>query len=206
MDSPTQLPSPEHYSNAEEYIRDRLSVADRPLSPSGLADEYECGNIHMRKELSRLSNEGVVERVSRGQYTLSETSESSESVMSHGESHGRDGNPTSNTDENTNDNQRETTLSRQSTAELYQRQYNQSGDDTNDDTNVEVTTESDSTPMLGLPMNPNQLGVIIVIVLVLWVVSRRFSGSSTQQSDSQSDSQTDSQTDSQSQPTKGLIQ
>ena len=106
MDSPTQLPSPEHYSNAEEYIRDRLSIADRPLSPSGLADEYECGNIHMRKELSRLSNEGVVERVSRGQYTLSETSESSESVMSHDESHGRDGNPTSNTDENTNDNQR----------------------------------------------------------------------------------------------------
>lgn len=202
MQPPSELPSPEHYANIEEYIRDRLSIAERPLSPSGIADEYSAGNIHARKELSRLCQEGVVDRVSRGQYTLSDSSDSSGSVTSHGNSHGIDGDTTAVTDVDTNDKPSDTTQSYKSTADMYPLQTN----NTDENSNLEVTPESDTTPGIGLPMNPKKLGILIAIALVLWLVSRSLKTNSSQQNQSQTESNRDSDSTEPDDLDGGLIQ
>lgn len=200
MNIPDEIPDPEYYKNVGEYITDRLQVADRPLSPSALADEYECGNVHARKTLSKLADTGDVERVSRGQYVAADNSRrtTGDTLQLQAD----------NTNDEATTDQRETTQSRKSTAELYQRQYNQYNQ-SGDDTNVEVTTDQQATSMPRLPMEPKTLLVLIVIVLVLWASYRRMSGSgSGSESNSQEDQPNTQQTESDSSADTqgGLIQ
>jgi hypothetical protein len=60
---------PGYYENAREYALDRLDE-NEPTSPAELSEEYGCTGDHARKTLAELADEGVVERVSRGNYTL----------------------------------------------------------------------------------------------------------------------------------------
>lgn len=62
-------PHPDHCENAREYVLQRLGPTE-PKSPSELADEYECSNIHMQKTLAELHDSGMVDRVSRGNYVV----------------------------------------------------------------------------------------------------------------------------------------
>lgn len=193
MNAPDEIPDPEYYKNVGEYITDRLQVADRPLSPSALADEYDCGNVHARKTLSELADTGDVERVSRGQYVAADNSRrtTGDTLQLQAD----------NTNDEATTDQRETTQSRKSTAELYQRQYEQTGDDTN----VEVTTDQQATSVSRLPMEPKTLLVLIVISLVLWASYRRMSGSESE-SNSQDDQQSESNSESSPDTQGGLIQ
>lgn len=60
-------PNPDYCENAREYVLRRLDPTD-PKSPSELADEYGCSNIHMQKTLADLADSGTIDRVSRGNY------------------------------------------------------------------------------------------------------------------------------------------
>lgn len=53
---------------ARDFIEYRLQEADSPMSPAELADEYGCTNGHIRNMLTDMLDDGVVERVGRGQY------------------------------------------------------------------------------------------------------------------------------------------
>ena len=53
---------------ASDFVEDRLQVVESPMAPAELATEYGCTNGHVRNILSDLLDEGVAERVGRGQY------------------------------------------------------------------------------------------------------------------------------------------
>lgn len=57
---------------ARDFITERLSEADSPLSPSEMAEEYGCSNGHVRNILQDLLDEGVVKRPRRGKYVLAD--------------------------------------------------------------------------------------------------------------------------------------
>jgi len=59
---------PGHCGSAKEYARKRLEAADGPLSPSELAEEYDCGNEHMGDSLRALVDDGSARRIARGKY------------------------------------------------------------------------------------------------------------------------------------------
>ena len=67
----------EHAACARDFVVNRLAEAESPLSPSELASEYGCSDGHVRNILADLMDEGVAERVGRGQYvdTTSETAD-----------------------------------------------------------------------------------------------------------------------------------
>lgn len=69
---------PGHCGSAKEYAVKRLEAADGPLSPSDLADEYDCGNEHMGDSLRALVEEGSARRVSRGKYASAGDSSTTE--------------------------------------------------------------------------------------------------------------------------------
>jgi len=64
------------YSSAREFAVDRLKSADGAMSPSKLADEYDCSAVHMRKSLRELVDQGEVDHVGHGQYAVDESGES----------------------------------------------------------------------------------------------------------------------------------
>jgi len=55
-------------SSAREFAERRLKEAAEEFTPSELADEYGCGNGHMRHCLRDLLDSGTVERIERGVY------------------------------------------------------------------------------------------------------------------------------------------
>lgn len=65
-------------SNAQEFVKQRLDEAEKPLSPIGLANEYDCTRSHMASEISQLVEAGDVKRVGRGQYERVEESDNDE--------------------------------------------------------------------------------------------------------------------------------
>lgn len=77
---------PDRCGSAKEYIIKRLRATDKPLTPSMLAAEYDCGKGHMQTTLSELAGEGRVERIARGKYTISEDSTAPETEEAGGES------------------------------------------------------------------------------------------------------------------------
>lgn len=155
-------------------------MTDRPLSPSAISDIYDCTNVHARKSLAELVDEGAIDRVSRGQY-VSNTDESRSSTGDTTET------TVATTNEQPANDQEEPTKSYKSTADLYQRQY----DVQDNDTSVEVTPESDATPAVGLPMEPKKLLVVLVVAGVILFVYGQLSSDST--SDNQSNSVSESE-------------
>lgn len=71
-------PDPGECANAEEYVRDRLAAADSPVTPSGLASEYDCSAGHMRRTLRNLTDAGDAVRVNRGEYVSADEFEDDE--------------------------------------------------------------------------------------------------------------------------------
>jgi len=71
-------PDPNECANAEEYVRDRLASADGPVTPSGLASEYDCSSGHMRRTLRDLTDAGDAVRVNRGEYVAADEFEDDE--------------------------------------------------------------------------------------------------------------------------------
>jgi len=71
---------PGYYENAREYALDRLDE-DEPTSPAELSEGYGCTGDHARKTLAELADEGVVERVSRGNYTLDDAVEAGKDAL-----------------------------------------------------------------------------------------------------------------------------
>jgi len=67
---------PDGCDNAGQFVRRRLSAGDEPLSPSELADAYECRKGYMRSVVSDLAGEGVIDRLSRGRYVIEDGDES----------------------------------------------------------------------------------------------------------------------------------
>lgn len=66
------------YASAREYVEDRLSELQEPITPSELADEYECSSAHMRHTLRDLLDDGEAERVAHGEYVGVEPGEDTE--------------------------------------------------------------------------------------------------------------------------------
>jgi len=60
--------SPAMCSSAADYARQRLREREKPATPAGLAEEYDCTQAHMRHKLADLVDEGEVQRVARGKY------------------------------------------------------------------------------------------------------------------------------------------
>lgn len=56
--------------SARDFVKERLREADSAMSPAELAGEYGCTNGHIRNLMMDLVDDGVAERVERGQYTL----------------------------------------------------------------------------------------------------------------------------------------
>jgi hypothetical protein len=69
---------PEACDDAPEYVMKRLARTGGTVTPSTLADEYDCSNGHMQDTLRDLHDEGLVERVARGEYALAEDADRAE--------------------------------------------------------------------------------------------------------------------------------
>lgn len=139
-DRPLAGPDPAHCRGAKDYALQRLESADSPLSPAGLADEYDCSGTHMRSVLSELARKGEVDREGQGQYVAVESeaeTDNSNGVGDADEPHGEL--PSDDPDEFT------------STAEAYDEQYSgvsdgSDGEDAGDDAGSEVEAADADDP------------------------------------------------------------
>lgn len=183
-DRPPAGPDPAHCRGAEDYVLRRLESADSPLSPSGLAEEYDCGGSHMRSVLSELAQQGEIERVAQGQYVDVEPEAETNGSNDADDADGSDGFlPADDQDE------------RMSTAEAYEEQHSivsnaSNGEDAGDDAGDEVEAVDvddsdedpdfdgveDAAPAAALPMDPKTLGMLLAAALVLWVAYRALAG------------------------------
>jgi len=73
------------YNSAREYVENRLQELDEPITPSDLADEYDCSSAHMRHTLRDLLDDGEAERVGHGEYVAADAGEDTETPT---ETHG----------------------------------------------------------------------------------------------------------------------
>ena len=179
-DRPPAGPDPAHCRGAKDYALQRLESADSPLSPAGLADEYDCGGSHMRSVLSELAQQGQIDRVDQGQYVAAETEAETDDSTDAGDADGSDDSlPVDGQDD------------MMSTAEAYEEQHSgvpdaDDGEDAGDDAgsaaeSVDVE-DSDSdgveeaAPAAALPMDPMTLGMLLAAALGLWLAYRAVSG------------------------------
>jgi len=153
---------PEYYDNARDYVLDHLDPHE-PQSPAEMAEKYGCGGDHMRGTLADLAESGEIERVSRGQYVLSEEEADTEAR----DRMGSDGNDTTIPNPDS-----------ASTAQLYEQQYTESHDDeehatTSDDAGSgEQDADLEAAAAASLPVDPMALGAILAVALGLWLLYR----------------------------------
>jgi len=166
-------------SNAAEFVRDRLEESDLPRSPAELAEEYGCTSGHMRDVCSDLNAEGAVERVAPGQYTDPD-----------GDADGSDGGDsdgfTFDPPGTSADTEGSDTMA---THDEYQRQHSSTAEDTADGSAegsddpgpgdsegfgpVGMSGGDADAPAAPLPMDPQKLGMVLAVALVLWLLYRR---------------------------------
>lgn len=159
-------PKPEFCENAREYVLKRLD-SENPLTPTELADEYECTANHMRKTLASLKGDGEVQKTSRGHYVLQEE----DSQENPGEEMGFPADEDAGMEEESMPTQAE-----------YDRQHRNSEQDFEE---IEIGTDADEEPEADedtgvdeleeapapvLPMEPKKLGMVLAAALVLWLI------------------------------------
>jgi hypothetical protein len=176
-------------SNAAEFVRDRLEESDLPRSPAELAEEYGCTSGHMRDVCSDLNAEGAVERVAPGQYT---DPDGDADGSDEGDSDGFTFDPPG----TSADTEGSDTMA---THDEYQRQHSSTAEDTADGSAegsddpgpgdsegfgpVGTSGGDADAPAAPLPMDPADLGKVLAVALVLWLLYRRLGGGDTDDAD-----------------------
>ena len=191
-ESTGSVTDPRECGSGREFVRERLSESDAPLSPVELSEEYDCTSGYMRDILSDFAAEGVADRVTTGRYVLADDPDSG-GVDDAGDATAgslpvvSDGNmadlPSDDADTDGSD--------PMPTQDEYQRQYSTlegdeaDGSDSSDPVDSSENTsasggsdgrESDAdleaAPAAPLPMDPVALGVVLTAAIGLWLLYR----------------------------------
>lgn len=182
---------PHRCDSAAEFVRRRLSEADEPRSPSGLASEYGCKPNWMRQEMSRLAQEGEIERVSRGQYVDARDDQDGATNEDISVLHGSTGVTELEAIEKQGDETDVDESDGMPTDEEYERQHADQGDETDADETestgsdnageaerTETQGETTDAPAFVGSVDPRTLMLVVGVAAVAYVAYRSVSGSS----------------------------